>query len=296
MIDSHHCLSIRQQTELLAVTRSQVYYKSKPRADQTLLANQIRDIYLQYPMYGYRRVHASLKDLGIHVNLKCVLRLMRLMNLSAIYPKPKTTIRDKQHQVYPYLLKGLEIVHPHQAWQVDITYLWTPQGFMYLCALIDIFSRYILSWRLSNTLQTHFCLETLEDAICKYGPPDIMNSDQGCQFTSHSWIQSAASHNIKVSMCGAGRSNDNAYIERFWRTLKYEGVHLENWKTPKELREGIRGFIHWYNTRRPHQALKYQTPQFVLTSYPGGFMDKLDLVNQLKLPHNSTGSTTTLII
>lgn len=278
MIDENHDLSIRQQCTLLSVNRGSVYFKPKSRDDDTDIANHIVDIYRQYPMFGYRRVHQHLKRQGVDVNHKRVQRLMKELNLRAIYPGPKTTVRSAQHKKFSYLLRDISIVQPHQAWQVDITYLRTHNGFMYLFGIIDVYSRKLLSWRLSNTLETAPCLMALDDAIHLYGCPEIINSDQGVQFTSTDWIEKLQNHNIKISMCGVGRSNDNAYIERFWRTLKYEGFHIHGWRSVDEIHTGVRQLINWYNNDRPHQSLAYKSPNEFLAEFQSlcGYVHKSD--------------------
>lgn len=253
-------LSLRRQCKLLAVNRSQLYYKPTPTND-TELINRVVEIHLRCPQYGYRRIHAQLNRDGFHVNRKRIQRLMREVGLHAIYPKPKTTVRGKGHQVFPYLLKGVEIEHPHQAWQVDITYLKLPQGFVYLTALIDVYSRFIVSWRLSSSLSQDACLSCLEDALWWYGPPDILNSDQGSQFTGEAWVKICTDSRIMISMSHQGGSTDNAYIERFWRTLKYEGFYLNIPESVRELKEKLRTFIKWYNEERLHSSLDYKTPK-----------------------------------
>ena len=198
---------------------------------------------------------------GIIVNRKKVQRLMKLLNLKAIYPGPNTSKRKLSDFIYPYLLKELAIVRFKQVWQVDITYLRVAGGFVYLIALIDVYSRLVVSWQLSSDLCTDACLDCLGSAILKYGNPDIINSDQGAQFTSEDWLKTLNDQKIKVSMTGKGRSNDNAYIERLWRSLKYEGIYLHGYKTIKELKKELPKIIGWYNKERPHQALNYLTPE-----------------------------------
>ena len=213
MIRKGNRLSVRRQSDLLTLNRSRLYYQAAEDTD-TVRANLIGEAYRQYPMYGYRRIQAHLKDHGHVINRKCVLRIMRELRLKAIYPAPKTTVRNQAHEKYPYLLSGITITKPHQVWQVDITYLRTNQGFLYLTALIDMRSRYVVGWSLSNSLDTESCLRALENAIVVHGVPEMINSDQGSQFTSHDWTQALTSKGVLVSMSGSGRSNDNAYIER----------------------------------------------------------------------------------
>jgi putative transposase len=265
MIDkTNKYLSVRTQCDLLDLNRSSLYYQPTPLAEETEIANRIGEIFEATPQYGYRRIHAQLIREGIKVNRKKVLRLMGELGLRAIYPKPKTTIRGSQNKAYPYLLSGLNIERPHQAWQVDITYLRLPGGFVYLTALIDVYSRAIVGWRLSNSLSKEACLEALEDALWRYGCPEIVNSDQGAQFTSEEWEKFCHSNGVKISMSHKGGSTDNAHIERFWRTLKFEGFYLAFPKTMGELKSMLLSFIRWYNEERLHSSLKYKTPMEVL--------------------------------
>ncbi len=270
MIDkSHKHLSARRQAELLCLNRSSLYLKLKGRDDHEL-ANIIAEIYASYPIYGYRRITAIIRNYGIIVNGKRVLRLMGGMNLRAIYPGPNTSKRAYSEMIYPYLVSGLRVIRPNQVWQIDITYLRTNHGFMYLTALIDVYSRVVVGWSLSNSLCSFSVLKALEDAILKYGKPDIINSDQGAQFTSQDWVKALSDFGIKISMTGKGRSNDNAHIERLWRSFKYEGCYLYKWNSNFELKTNIPKWIKWYNDSRPHQALGYMTPNEKYC----GFMDK----------------------
>jgi putative transposase len=265
MIDSKdHRLSVRSQCRLLDLNRSNLYYKPVPHLGDTELINQILEIHERVPQYGYRRIHAQLNLDGTEVNRKRVQRLMRLLEIQALYPKPKTTMRGNAHKVYPYLLGGLSVDQPHQVWQVDITYLKLPQGFVYLTALIDIYSRFVVSWRLSISLSQESCLEAFEDALWSHGAPDIVNSDQGVQFTSESWEKMCLDNAIAISMSHKGGSTDNAYIERFWRTLKYEGFYLDIPESVPELKHKVGEFIKWYNEERLHSSLGYDTPSNVL--------------------------------
>jgi putative transposase len=261
MINTQHELSVRRQCEELSLHRSYAQYEPRPQGDDTTLANLIVEIYRQYPVYGYRRITQQLQVVhGLQVNRKKVLRIMKDMGLQVIYPKPCTTRRNFEHSIHPYLLRDMNITHPHQVWQTDITYLRTPHGFMYLNAFIDVYSRTIVGWNLSNTLDTSSCLVALERAMAAYGVPEIINTDQGGQYTSHEWISRLQEYGIRISMNGVGRSNDNAHIERLWRTIKYEGFVLFPYVTVVELKESIRQTIHWYNYQRLHSALDGQTP------------------------------------
>ncbi len=254
---------------MLKINRSNVYYKPRLVLDFTnSIANEIKDIWAKYSFFGYRKITAILNNKiaqnsqNKKVNRKKVLRLMRKLGLQAIYAKPRTTLPNKDHKKFPYLLKDLEIAKPNQVWSVDITYIKTPQGFVYLVALIDVFSRFVVSSKLSIALDTEPCLEILRQAL-KKATPMIINSDQGCQFTSNIWIESLMKKNIQISMDSVGRWADNIYIERFWRTIKQEEIYINPSNNLQELRTQIERFIKFYNYQRPHQALKYKTPSQV---------------------------------
>ncbi len=264
MIDNTHSLSLKKQCQLLDIHRSRIYYKPIFREEDTLFANELVELYRQYPIYGYRRLTVMLRRLGFKVNEKKVLRLMREFGLRALYPKHRTTLVNKKDYKYPNVLKDFIPIQPHQAWQIDITYLRTEHGFMYLNALIDVYSRTILGWCLSNSLGVEACLISLEQAIADYGIPEMIHSDQGTQFTSHEWISILQEKGILISMSGQGRSNDGAHIERLWRTLKYESLYIQGIRTVPELKAMLKRFVTWYNHSRPHQALGYKTPFEVL--------------------------------
>lgn len=227
--------------------------------DNVILMNEIRDIWSCIPFYGYRRITEELKRKGFSINRKRVQRLMQYMGIYAVYPKPRLSLGNKQHQIYPYLLRNLVVDAANQVWCVDITYLKINGGFMYLVALIDLHSRYVIDWELSNTLETDCCVEMLARAL-KSSKPAIINSDQGTQFTDEKWTSALKSNGIKISMDGKGRCLDNIYVERFWRSLKYEDFYLNDYQTVPELRNGIKRYIEFYNNRRWHQALGYKTP------------------------------------
>lgn len=256
----HESLSLRRQCELLHMNRSSLYYRPKREntADLSLL-NEIRDIWIRYPFYGYRRITWVLRQKGFKVNHKRTQRLMKLGGINAIYPGPNTSRRNKKHAVHPYLLRGMKITAPNQAWMVDITYLRLDKGFVYLVALIDVYSRYIVDWRLSTTLETTFCIEALESALVK-GKPSIVNTDQGCQFTSEEWVSFLKNQEIQISMTGKGRCLDNVYIERFWRSLKREKFYLFEYNSIKELKKDIAEYMEFYNNDRPHQSLNNRIP------------------------------------
>ena len=261
LIDSNHAeLSLRRQCELLQVNRSTFYYKAAEiDPDDVDLLNDIREIWERYPFYGYRRITKELKFKGHKINRKRVQRLMQLGGIQAIYPGPNTSRRNKLHAVHPYLLRDLKIVRPNQAWMIDITYLRMRGGFMYLVALIDVHSRYIVSWSLSNTMETRFCLDALKKGLM-YAQPEIINSDQGSQFTSEDWVDYLDERGIDISMTGKGRCLDNVYIERFWRSFKREKFYLNEYNTVKDLRYAIEEYVEFYNQRRWHQSLSYETP------------------------------------
>ena len=236
-----------------------VYYTVKVRFDETDLCNRIYDVYLEFPCYGYRKITAVLRHEGIDVNRKRVQRMMQDMGLRAIYPEPNTSLRNRKDSIYPYLLKGLEITRPNQVWAVDITYIRLPTGMVYLFALIDWASRFIVGWTLANAMTADHGVETLQKALV-FGVPDICNADQGSQFTGAEWITFLIELKIQISHDGVGRCIDNVRIERFWRTIKYEDIHLKHYQTLKEARQGIEKFINHYNYHRPHQALDYKRP------------------------------------
>lgn len=250
---------MRNQCELLDLTRSNLYYKGKTSLSESDLCNDIYDTYLKYPYYGYRKITAHLRYQGVMINHKRVQRLMQIMGLRSVYPGPKTSRKGAYESVYPYLLKGLVISQPNQVWSVDITYIRLPPGMVYLFALIDWFSRFIVGWTLAPAMTVDYALNTL-DAALKLATPDICNADQGSQFTSLPWIEALKTANIRISHDGPGRCIDNVRIERFWRTIKYEDVHLKHYLSVKDAKQGIAAFIHHYNFSRPHQALDYQRP------------------------------------
>jgi len=215
--------------------------------------------YLETPFYGSRKMTEELKREGYPVNRKRIRRLMQIMGLRAIYRRPRTSPPGKGNKIYPYLLKGLKIERPNQVWAADITYIPMEKGFLYLVAIIDLYSRYVLAWRLSNSLETGYCAEALMEALRK-GKPEIFNTDQGSQFTSEEFVSILAGNGIRVSMDSVGRYSDNIFVERFWRTLKYEEVYLKAYRDAREARSEIGKYIRFYNTERPHQSLGYKTP------------------------------------
>ena len=254
-------MPIKRQCELLNIARSTAYYHPIGLSDEEIeLRRMIDEIHLQYPFMGSRRIRTELAKKARHVNRKRIVRIMREMGIGAIYPKPKTTLANKAHKVYPYLLRDIDVTYPNQAWAIDITYIPMAKGFLYLVAIIDWYSRKVLAWRLSNTMDTSFCIEALEDALQHYGPPDIFNSDQGSQFTSTEFTQRLIDHGVRISMDGKGRWVDNVFIERLWRSLKYEEVYLKAYTTPREAELEIGNYMVFYNEERNHQGLNDLTP------------------------------------
>ena len=261
---NHKDLSIREQSKLLAINRSNFYYKNSINND-TEIANLIRELYLESDCrYGYRKIARCLKvEHSLIVNQKKVLRIMQELDIQGLYPKKhsKTTIKDKV-SVYPYLLKNLDINRPDLVWATDITYISLPNRFMYFIAIVDIYSRYILSYELSSTLEAIFCINALKEAL-KTGAPLIFNTDQGSQFTSNEFIEVLLKSGIKISMDHKGRCFDNIFVERLWRTLKQESIYYYRPETVLELEHCIEEFVSWYNNKRLHQSLNYRTPQSV---------------------------------
>lgn len=258
--------SVRRQCELLDVNRSTLYYEAAPTSDDNLaLMREIDELYLKHPFFGSRRITNRLRRKGYLVSRKRVQRLMRLMGIEAIYQKPRTTRRAEDHKVYPYLLRNLTIDRPNQVWATDITYIPMARGFLYLVAIMDWHSRYIVSWKLSNTMESDFCVRTLEEAL-QHGQPEIFNSDQGSQFTSNDFTGVLEKAGVAISMDGKGRCMDNVFVERLWRSLKYEEVYMKAYENIFEARAGIAEWVRFYNLERPHQALGYRTPQEVFLS------------------------------
>jgi len=284
MVDRRHrWLSVVRQCRLLGVNRSSLYYQPVGTSEGDLTLMKLIDRqYLATPFYGARKIAVWLKTQGQRVNRKRVRRLMGIMGLKAIYRRPRTSVPAPGHKTYPYLLKGMKITRPNQVWAADITYIPMARGFLYLVAIIDWYSRYVLSWRLSNTLDAEFCVEALQEALRK-GRPDIFNTDQGAQFTSEAFIGLLEQHGVRISMDGKGRYADNLFIERLWRTVKYEEVYLKAYQNGREARIGIGNYFRFYDADRPHQALGYRTPAEVFTSMTvedtnGGVVESLTLV------------------
>jgi putative transposase len=257
-------LPVTAQCHLLKVARSTLYYQPVPASpDDLAMMRRIDELHLEYPFYGSRRMAVVLRDDGWVVNRKRVQRLMRVMGLEAIYQKPNTSRPHPDHKVYPYLLRGLTIDRPNQVWCADITYIPMAKGFVYLVAVMDWFSRRVLAWRLSITMGTDFCVDALHEAMEQHGRPEIFNTDQGVQFTSSTFLDELSGQGVRISMDGKGRFLDNIFIERLWRSLKYEEVYIKAYGSVAEARQGIGGWLGFYNEKRPHQALGYRTPRVV---------------------------------
>ena len=254
---------MRRQCELLGLARASLYYQAAEETAPNLrLMRLLDEEHTRHPFYGSRRLTAWLSEQGEEVNRKRVQRLMRLMGLEAIYPKPRLSVPDLSHRVYPYLLRGVGIDRVNQVWSADITYVPMPKGFMYLAATIDWYSRYVVSWRLSNTLDGLFCQEMLDEALGQ-GRPEIFNTDQGVQFTALAFTERLKQAGVLISMDGRGRCLDNVFVERLWRTVKYENIYLQAYATVAELEQGLRSYLRFYNEERLHQSLDYQPPQVV---------------------------------
>lgn len=256
----HDRIPIKRQCELLGLNRSNLYYKAaKENCLDLRLMKEIDKIYTDCPFYGSRRITAHLNRDSININRKHVQRLMRKMGLEAIYPKPKTTLRNREHKVYPYLLRDLLIDRPNHVWSTDITYIPLQKGFMYLTAIIDWYSRYVISWRLSNTMDNDFCIEALEEALA-IETPLIFNTDQGAQFTSKEFTGCLERAEVKISMDGKGRALDNIFVERLWRSVKYENIYLKDYQSGSDLYQGMEEYFSFYNNKRLHQSLGYKAP------------------------------------
>jgi putative transposase len=260
---AHEQISVRRQCELVGLNRSTWYYTPAPETDENLrLMRLIDEQYTRTPFYGWPRMTVYLRRQGEVVNHKRVFRLMHVMGLQAVYPKPRTTVVDPEHRGYPYLLWGLTITRPNQVWSADITYIPMVRGFMYLMAILDWFSRYVITWRVSNTLDGWFCLEALQDALSQ-GKPEIFNTDQGVQFTAQAFTGVLEHNGVRVSMDGRGRALENVFVERLWRTVKYEEIYLHAYETGEELQNGLIRYFGFYNHERPHQSLGYRVPAVV---------------------------------
>ena len=258
---NHPALSIARQCRLVSISRSSYYHEARGESPKNLVLMAMIDRqFLETPFYGARQMTWHLRAEGHPVNIKRVRRLMRLIGLMPIYRAPRTSIPVKGHKTYPYLLRRLEIERPNQVWCADITYIPLAKGFLYLVAIMDWWSRKVLAWRLSNTMDTQFCVDALDEAIGRYGQPEIFNTDQGSQFTSWAWTQQLREAGVRISMDGRGRFLDNIFIERLWRSLKYECIYLHAFSGGREVRQGIGNWMTFYNHRRPHAAHGGETP------------------------------------
>jgi len=261
--ENEEAISIRRQCELVGLNRATYYYEPASETAENLnLMRLLDEQYMKTPFYGFRRMTVCLRRAGYLVNPKRIARLMGVMGIEALYPKPHTTVMNPAHKIYPYLLRGVKITRPNQVWSTDITYIPLANGFMYLTAVIDWFSRYVLTWRLSNTLDSLFCVEALSQALT-LGKPEIFNSDQGVQFTALCFTSVLEQAEIQISMDGRGRALDNIFIERFWRSLKYEDIYLYLYDTVPALLQGLTRYFQLYNYERPHQSLGNQTPAVI---------------------------------
>mgnify|MGYP003401815983 FL=1 len=264
MINRTHALSVVRQCQILKLSRSTAYYQPTPVSTMELtLMRRIDALHLDYPFAGARMLRDLLRREGQAIGRRHVATLMRRMGITAVYRRPHTSQRHPAHTVYPYLLRHLEITRPNHVWAADITYIPMARGFVYLCAVLDWASRRVLAWRLSNTLTTDFCLEAVQDAVVRYGTPEIFNTDQGCQFTSLEFTGLLTTHGIQISMDGKGCWRDNVFVERLWKSIKYEEVYLHAYETIGDAHQGVARYLRFYNQTRPHQALDGQTPDQV---------------------------------
>jgi putative transposase len=274
-------VSVREQCRLLGVSRSTLYgWPSGPKAADLSVMRRLDELYTATPFYGVERMTAALHRDGLRIGHNRVRRLLRQMGLEALYPKPRLSVPGGAgHRVYPYLLRGLRIERPNQVWSSDITYIRLSQGFAYLVAVLDWFSRYVLSWWLSTTLEAWFCVRALREAL-RTGRPQIVNTDQGSQFTGGAWSEELTEAGVSISMDGRGRAFDNIFNERLWRTVKYEDVYLKDYAAVDEARTGLGDYFRFYNTARPHQALGYRTPAEVHFGTTGGTSNNVTGVNK----------------
>jgi len=257
----HPSLSIHRQCELLGLSRASYYRQPATETNRNLeLMRLVDETYTKYPFYGSRQIRNHLRRQGYKVNRKRIQRLMNLMGLASVAPKKKTTVPGREHKIYPYLLRGLNINRVNQVWCSDITFLRLKGGFAYLTVIMDWFSRYVLSWEVSVTMDDGFCVSALERALRRYGAPDIFNTDQGSQYTGTAFTGVLKEHGIKISMDGKGRAMDNIMVERLWRSLKYEDIYLKDYETVQELIEGLRAYFDFYNNERSHKSLGNMTP------------------------------------
>ena len=261
MIDRETPLTILRQCKLLGLSRSSLYYRPQPisEADRRLM-RRMDELHLTHPFLGARRLARLLQREGVDVGRRHVGTLMGLMGIEAIYRKKRTSLPAKGHRIYPYLLRDVVIERPNQVWATDVTYLPLAKGFAYLVAILDLYSRKVLAFRVSNTLATDFCIEALDEALHRYGAPEIFNTDQGSQFTDEDFTAVLAAKGVTISMDGKGRWIDNVFVERLWRSVKYESIYLHAYETPREVRVALARYFEFYNAHRPHQSLGYRTP------------------------------------
>jgi putative transposase len=261
MIDRGHELSVTKQAEVVGIARSTVYYLPRPVSAADLdLMHQLDKLHTEFPFAGARMLRRLLAANGSKVGRRHVRTLMRRMGVEALYRRPRTTKPEPGHKIYPYLLRGVEIVRPNQVWAMDITYVPMAKGFVYLAVVLDWFSRRVLSWRVSITMEASFCIATLEEALAKHGTPDILNTDQGSQFTCEAFTDVLRKSDIKISMDGKGAWRDNVFVERLWRTVKYEEVYLHAYDSVSDARTSLGRYLDLYNRRRPHSSLDGMTP------------------------------------
>jgi len=261
MIDRDAPLSLLRQSELLGLNRTSLYYQPQPISEgDRRLMRRIDEMHLTHPFLGARRLAHLLQREGVAVGRRHVGTLMGLMGIEAIYRKQRTSVPAQGHQIYPYLLRDIVIERPNQVWATDVTYLPMAQGFAYLVAILDLYSRKVLAFRVSNTLATDFCIEALGEALRRYGTPEIFNTDQGSQFTDETFTAVLVAQGVRISMDGKGRWIDNVFVERLWRSVKYESIYLHAYETPREVRVALARYFAFYNGHRPHQSLGYRTP------------------------------------
>ncbi len=276
-------VTIMTQCKLIGLNRSSYYHAPKMKEYDEKLIDEIVKIQEEIPTYGHRRVAKELQNRGFNIGRKSVKKLRKMLGLKAMYTAPKTTQRNYEHKVYPYLLRELEINRVNQVWSTDITYIPTPKGFIYLTAVIDWYSKKILSYRVSNSMDKSFCIEALDEALLLYPKPEIFNTDQGSQFTSLEFTNILKKHQIKISMDGKGRATDNIAIERFWRTIKYEELYINEYKDVKEIKTAIAEFMEFYNKRRLHSTLDYLTPDKFYYQNLKESKVQVDTINQEKV-------------
>lgn len=262
MVDFNEKISVSKQCKVLNLRRNFLYYVPKVELEENLKIMQLMDKqYFETPFYGYRKMNVWLQNQGYEINEKRTRRLMKIIDWRTIFREPKTTICNPDHKKYPYLLKNLTITHRNQVWATDITYIPMKQGFMYLTAIIDLHTRFVLNWDLSNTMTADWCADILKETIEKYGSPEIFNTDQGSQYTSEVHTKILIDKNVKISMDGKGRAIDNIFIERLWRSVKYENVYLQSYENGTALYDGLEKYFNFYNSERMHQSLNYNTPE-----------------------------------